>query len=480
MPFEREAASSLGGETFLANEKIREAIARCQASFPDPEPHRARIRAQALDVTARISRPEKGLILACDGSRYEGAAREDYPSVKCGFLKFSQVMISIPELLDLNKGDGFVDQIGAAKITRDSNAYGLALSGSGFSLNGLSPMSTFRRFLFDAFRAEEFKASWGADLYDTLVELLRRLGRVESDASGSFVVIQKGRMKNPVTGRTIEEDVRIPVDIGYAPMPGAPGEVLYISDVLRLHDVFVEEGDNISCYQRAMNALEHMLLAHVIRALDSDPQYRQALEHMVVLMDGPLSINGEPAVFHRPIMELIYDVAQKFASPERQPLILGVAKTGPIVEHGDAIAPILRDGPFDRRALLIPIDDAYRYSHIDKGKKDPERNFGDGTHYGQDFLYRSRQGRMFHLCIAYPFRSKRGFDFQSEKVKIDSYGVLIDRAISALDLLETPLYENANIAQHLANTYASIAKRPTGRNIDAFLKDLVRASGATV
>ena len=87
---------------------------------------------------------------------------------------------------------------------------------------------------------------------------------------------------------------------------------------------------------------------------------------------------------------------------------------------------------------------------------------------------------MFHLCIAYPFPSKRIPNFQNLKADIGNYGPLVDRAVSVLNMLETPLYENANIAQHLANSYASIAHRPTGKNLDDFLRTIVAASGARV
>lgn len=477
MPFKRESASFLGGETFLANETVRQAISQCEASFPDPEPCRAIIRDKVINVTERIYKPKQGRIIACDGSRYEASARDDFPSIRCGFLKFSQVMIEIQAFHKLRKSDGFVSQIGAARVTRDSNAYGIALTGAGMSLSGLSPLSTFRQFLFDAFHNEIFEG-WGSRLIDTFVELIRRLGRVSRKGGKEYVLVQE--LNNPLTGEKFKEEILIPVDPGYVEIPGSDGERLFITDVLRLHDVFVDEGDNTGCYQRAMNAIEHILLAHVLRALDSDSQYRSALSDLVVMMDGPLSINGEPAVFHRPIMELVHSVGERFGDPWKRPLVIGVAKSGPVVEHGEAIKSIIRSGPDDQRALLVPLDDIYRYTHIDKGPKNLSRNFGERTHYGQDFLYSSPAGRMFHLCIAYPFSSKRIANFQTLKSDINSYGPLVDRAISVLNMLETPLYENANIAQHLANSYASIAHRPTGKNLDDFLRSIVAASGARV
>ena len=479
MPYAGERSSALGGNTFLSNDNVRDMLERCHASVPDPEPHREMIRGRALDYTDKIHQPVRGSILASDGSRYEATARDDFPSIRCGFLKFGQVFIDIERFQMLRPRSGFVSQLGAAELEAQNSDFGIPLSGAGMTVDGKTPMSTFRQFLFEAFIGDTFNC-WGGPLLETLVDLLRRLNRVETYEGRQCVLFQKGKIKCPVTGEPLPQDTFVPIDPGYAPMPHAPHEMLYITDVLRLADVFNEEGENIACYQRAMNVIEHILLAHVLRALYNNRQARSALSNLVILMDGPLSINGEPAVFHRPIMQLVHELQSEFGDDERAPLIMGVAKTGRIVDHGNAIAGVLRSGVDDTRCLLMPIDDEYRYRFIDPGAKDYSKNFGDGTHYGQDFLLRTRAGRMFNLSLAYPCSHKRVEGFQALKADPESYGKYLTRAISVIHMLETPLYENANIAQHLANTYASIAHRPTGNNLDEFLRGIVAKTGAKV
>lgn len=469
MAFVGEKASALGHDDVMKDPEVRELLKSC-TYLDDPKEYIGEVLRQVQDLTHLIKKPTEGTILASDGSSYEAAINRSFPSVRVGVVKLGQVWIRIPQYLQLNKSNTtLVDPIAAAKISRERISFSVPLTGAGIQIEGRSYRSTFRKTVFEAFKSKRFHA-FGAPLSDTLIELCRRLGRIEHDQFGRECLVLARGSSCPITSEELEEAIFIPVKEGAIPAPHIIGEELYITDVLRLSEAFAEEGSNQECMTRAMNILEHMLLAHTLRQLWITPTARAVLNNLVVIMDGPLAIFGEPAVFHRPIMELIYEIREKMGS--KAPLILGVTKSGAVVDHGKLIQPILAEN-FDKNAMLVlPISDSYRYQYIDKGPKRQDSNFGDRTHYGQSFLVRSRSNKMFELNLAYPFKSKVG-GFQRAKVKLEAYGETISKAISMLDLLETELYVDANIAQHLAHQCASIAHRPAGKTLESFIKALV-------
>ena len=469
MPFEREGANPLGHEQILKDPEVVALLRTC-TYLADPEACIGDVVACVIDMTERVRPPSCGIVLACDGSSYEAAVRPGFPSTMVGFLKLGQVWLHVDEYraLAARSSNAFVDPIEAARIARENTAYTVALTGAGVSRGGMSYRSTFRQTVFEAFVSERFRGPAGT-LLDTLADLCRRMGRLDRDPKGRDAVRVR---RCPITGERLPDDVLIPVDPGRCPSPTVPGETLYLTDILRLSEAFSEEGSNQQCLTRAMNVIEHILLAHTLRSFRAASTGGAILERMIVLMDGPLAIFGEPAVFHVPIMDLLAELRAGWVDRERAPLVMGIVKSGPVVDHGRVIQPLLEERLGRSRLLVLPITDGYRYRHIDHGAKDPASNYGSRTHYGQSFLVRSRRGRMFELNLAYP-QPRKDKDFQSRKVDLSAYGPDLERAISALDLLETDLFEDANIAQHLAHRCASIAHRPAGRTLDAFIRTLL-------
>lgn len=469
MPFIGEPSSSLGEDDPLKDPEMWDFLKTC-TYLSDPKEYIDSVLRQVQNITHLIKEPIDGTILAADGSNYEAIVNKNFPSVRVGIIKLGQVWIRIPHYLKLNKSnDSLVDPVVAAKVRREKIPFSVPLTGAGVQIEGRSYRSSFRKAVFEAFCSKRFQV-FGAPLSNTLVDLCRKLGRIENDQLGRECLTFKSGSKCPITSEELTETIFVPIKDGVLAAPHVLNEELYITDVLRLSEAFVEEGSNQQCFTRAMNILEHVLLAHTLLQLWNNPVARPILNNLIVIMDGPLAIFGEPAVFHRPIMELIHDIREKMGT--NAPVILGIAKSGAVVDHGKLIQPLLLDN-FEKEAmLLLPLSDSYRYKYIDKGSKLENSNFGERTHYGQSFLVRSRSNKMFELNIAYPFKYK-GKGFQNEKVKLEAYGETLSKALSILDLLETDLYTDANIAQHLAHQCASIAYRPSGKTLDSFIKALI-------
>lgn len=479
MPYSREGASPTAHVEIIRNPEVAEFLRGCSYNR-DPSNRVNEIRSRLVDVSSRVQKIEDGVILATDGSPYEAVIEEKFPSVRVGFLKLSNVLILVPDYRRLQASRSpFVDPHEVARIQRGTQSLSLVLPGSGILRGDVSDSrSLFRQALFDAFLSSAFAVS-EIRLYDTLVELLRRTGSVVRRGGTDGILFKAGR-KCPSDDIELTAELFVPLDPGWVKSPtGSPAPV-YVTDALRVHEPFVDDGSNMECFNRLMTALEHILTVHLIRcAARIDPS---VTDNMHVIVDGPLAIFGEPARFHRGIMSVLHDIrtaAQARGKPG--PLVVGLSKTGKIVEHAKLIERYLQysdDGVTPRAGTwILPVDDTYRQGFVQPSSLPRGRNFGDDTYYGQNFILRTSQAKVFDVCIAYPFANKNqsdGREFSEMKVDLSMYGDAIDRAISLIEMMQMDLYENSMIAVHLAHRYASIAHSPSGRSLDQFVREIIR------
>ncbi|WP_155413276.1 hypothetical protein [Rhodopseudomonas palustris] len=446
-------------------------------AVPDLSNRVSLIRKKIIDVSSRVSDITEGIILASDASPYEAIAKKDFPSIRVGLLKFSNVIIRVADYRLLrDRNDIFVDPVEIAKLKRSANSMNVALPGAGITSDEV-PLSKnlFRRKVFDIFMAEQFK-SGNERLYDTLIDLLRRSNSIKSDSDGRECVLLHKEKKPPIDGLKLTEHIYIPLDPGFVDIDGDVQKRVYVTDAIRVHEVFVNEGSNAECFGRLMSALEHILLAHLIRCAHSvDPT---STGYLHVIVDGPLAIFGEAARFHRSIMSLLHDVrmdCQRIGMPG--PLVVGVSKTGKIVEHARQIERLLQfDENDDARngTYLLTVDDKYRYELIQASESNLAGNFGKDEYYGQTFIVRTSKGKIFDVTLAYPFERKAdvdGEEFRDAKVNLRHYEGHLDRMLSLIEMMQTDLFQNALIPVHLAHRYASIAHSPAGRSLDAFVRE---------
>jgi hypothetical protein len=211
---------------------------------------------------------------------------------------------------------------------------------------------------------------------------------------------------------------------------------------------------------RLMIVLEHLIPIHYIRFIEQ--KVLLALNKIAFFVDGPLAIFGTPAWLHRSIMIYLNEVNTKLAKYHQPPLLLiGLQKSGQIVDYLRLINRFL---PPDR---LFAIDDEYRYKYI-LANRDPSRGgFGFETYYGQDFIFKTQQGRTFVFALPYPYPSKEepGSDFIHEKTDWARYPTL-PTAIKLLEELQTELYRDAVVPIALAHRYTAISLKPGGRILD--------------
>jgi hypothetical protein len=206
-----------------------------------------------------------------------------------------------------------------------------------------------------------------------------------------------------------------------------------------------------------MNAVEQLIMATFVRML---AKYQpRSLSEMAFINDGPLAVFGQPASISFSLMALYHRIESELAAKGLPPpVIIGLQKDGQVMEHARSIEPYLAENTYR------VVDDDYRNRYISPVNND---NFGYETYFGQDFIFKTRAGRIFTVAIPYPFRDRSPTKaFANEKAKIQNYGDKIARAFNVIRHFQLDLYENAVIPVALAHRHASISLVPGGKVLD--------------
>lgn len=454
MPYPGQSAGKHGHSEILGNPDVTAFLERCD-DVPRPTVADLEATIRAYPSIADYAGDLPGFVLAIDGSTYESPVDGRYPSRRLGYVKISSVLLDMEEYgLVKRTTERFIDPMAVARLQRETDTISMALPSAYVVPKGaISVSDGFRREVLGYFRSPLTELG-GETLYDTLVDLIRLLGRTVGAGAGEAVQFSVCPNRDCSIPKGTTASVRVDAGIGPCPLCGLP---IYVTDALRVWEELIENGSNLEPLNRLMNAVEHILAAHYVRYLRGrDPLQ---LSRMCVIVDGPLALFGNPAPFHRALLHLLDEVRREQAALGLdEPLVIGLVKTGRLAEHLEMIDEIVPSG------AVIPVSDDYRYRYVEPAKLGSTRNFGDDTYYGQDFFVKTERGHRFVLCVAYPFGDKAGA-FQVEKSRPQNYATL-GRALEVIKSLESDLYGASMIPVVLAHQHASISLRPGGKVLD--------------
>ena len=92
--------------------------------------------------------------------------------------------------------------------------------------------------------------------------------------------------------------------------------------------------------------------------------------------------------------------------------------------------------------------------------------FGAETYYGQDFLLKTTNGKLFVFDALLPFRDKENKQlFKIEKAKISNYAN-IGTYVKLIEEFECDLHSNSLVPVALAQKYSAISLEPGGKVLD--------------
>jgi len=450
MPYARETAGKGGHVDFIKNPDVESFLDNC-TYLREPSDEEAQGIADLYQPAPSGTPPElPRFVLASDASKNDTPISDKLPSTQVGFLKVSHVVIDMERYETLlDPKERFVDPFRVAELHRGATPVTFTMPGSNVRYKQQSSVRAgFRQALYDQLSSDSKRQGTGLTLTEVLIEL----------DSGRVVLPKCPECHDP-------NPIAFSIECQIAACPTCASDV-YVSDVLRLHEGISDFGDNASAMTRMMNAVEHLMIAAFI--LEVWQQQPTQLSDLAFVMDGPLAVFGEPAKLSQRLQKLIFKVNKSLAARNRRPmLVLGLQKTGGLMDHANLLDRFLPNGVFRL------VDDEYRNRYI-TGADAPSANFGNETYYGQDFIFKTEGGTIFNFAIAYPFEDKSqsssGQPFSAAKADIAAYGSLVTQACDLIRHFEMDLYESAIVPVALAHRHASISLVPGGKVLDVMVR----------
>jgi hypothetical protein len=410
----------------------------------EPDDNEAKsIAASYLPAPTSNTLPVKAV--ASDASPYSEPINGKFPSTQVGYVKASLVLIDLHEFDALcDPGSRFVDPFKVAQLHRNADAFSFALPGSNIRYKGAKSVQ-------DGFRL----AVW-EQLSDVRT---RFVNNVEFTVRGTLLALEGGRATlNKCPSCSEESKGKFIFTAGKEVQTCSDcGASVYLTDTLRVHEQISDYGDCTSAITRFMNAAEHLLIATFIRMLAF--YQPKILSEMAFILDGPLAIFGQPAAISCKLMALYQAISQELIRRGlKPPIIIGLQKEGQVMEHARSLERHLPKNTFR------PVDDEYRNRYISPVNND---NFGHETYFGQDFIFKTGNGRIFTVALPYPFMNKANRQvFAQKKAEPETYGEQLGRAFDVIRYFEFDLYENAVVPIALAHRHASISLVPGGKVLD--------------
>lgn len=444
MPYENQQAGKRGHSDIIRNPDVQRFLQHCDyLKAPGPDVAE-KIAATYMEAPKCDELPK--FVVASDASPYADSIDDKFPSTQMGYVKVSLMAFDMDDYNGLQPpGSPFVDPYQAAALHNKGRAVAFVLPGSNVRYRGLSVQDGFRLAVYEQLSDDRTRFRDGLSIKDMLYYLEE--GQIEIKSC-------------PRCGNEGKFHFKPSEDLNKCPHCNVE---VYVTDDLRIHEQITDHGDNTAAMTRFMNAAEHLLLATFVKTL-AEKNF-DAICGTVVMLDGPLALFGQPAKYHASIQRFYNAVFQKCIDKGRAPpLIIGLQKDGQVMEHARSLAPFLANGTYR------PITDDYRAEFI-SGIAPLTDNFGHETYYGQDFIYKTDSGRIFDVCLAYPFPDKQDRKaFAKMKGDVAHYEPWVARAFALVRHLECDLYENATVPTVLAHRHASISLKPGGTLLDVLTK----------
>lgn len=411
---------------------------------------------------AEYELPQK--IISIDGSNYEASVRKEMPFTKVGFVKISNLLLKRNAYKNLSHGR-FVNPFEVAKLSRDNTSLSFAFPSANMRYKGeVSVRDGFRRALDEALYNCRFDDS------DPSTSVRTTLFRLASHREENQENDKLTLFKCPSCG---VEKIEL-WDIPEKQLCPHCKKVVYPSDCLRIWEDVGDAGSNQAALTRFTNVFMHILIVHYIRFLKekSPDSYLNALSDLCFIVNGPLAVFGNPAWIHSCILKYLYDINQELTSSDRAPImVLGILKNGAVCDYFKLIGDSIPEG------MLFCLSDDFRNQYITFDRDPSSTTFGSETYYGQDFLLKTKNAKLFVFNVLLPFPNKHDKEaFKIEKSKITNYRN-IGTCVRLIEEFECDLHSNSIVPVTLAQKYAAISLKPGGKILDILSQNILNSKG---
>ena len=431
-----EFASKASHHHIIKDAAVQEYLTRC--NLPPPAEAVSFAGCETADIDEAGPNPLKHVI-AVDGGYTEVTVRPEFPSATIAFFQIGALIFGVEDLVALERSR-FISPEQMSKL-KNIERIKLAVPTKCITLRGSETLThSIRCTLRDFFLREPRDRP----LADTLRWFL--FEEYMPTPQRAWTLARCPLCHEPgvsLLRDAVAPDLRVPCS--------ACKRDLLLTDAFRLHEAIDDELGASGILGYLVTLLEQLILVHLVKIiLDTKASL---LDEAFFLKDGPLAFFGQTANMFKPMRRLVSHL-----QAQHRFVLVGAEKSGPFVEHADAIRDRLKPG----QALLLSNEYIYRY--IVPGEADPTRPYGATTYYGSKLIYKTVAGSIYVLTLPTdaPLPNPKASDFK-----------YIDVALRNIARLRCDMYDSSLVPVALVNKLVSLADHPSTKIIERFARDSV-------
>lgn len=431
-PFER--ASKTSHTNIINDAEVQSFLSKCRIPPYHEEIDDKDAEFHMLDETN--NNPIKNII-TIDGGYTNVFIKEDFPSSTIAFFQFGALFFKHQDLLDL-KEKPFIDPDDFSKL-QNIQRIKLVVPTKGIALNGEADfISSVRRTLYEFFITQPEK--------NGLMDALKWLVFEEYSSSNENIVWHLAQCPQCSAGIDIQKR---DIQVDYTVTCPYCGEKIYLTDVLRLHEVIDNELGAGGILGYLTTSVEQIIIVYLIKQmLNIRPSL---LSQTLFVKDGPLAFFGQTANLHKPMRKLI-----TFLNKHHSIYLVGLEKSGSFVEHAEQVSKKM----LPKQYLLL--GNKYIYKYIIPGHEKNNEPYASSSYYGHKTIFKSEHGNVYVATIPNVLAKI--------EPQISDY-LNIDIILHNITALKCDLYYNSLVPVVLANKLVSLADHPSSDLLKTFAQD---------
>ena len=402
-------------------------------------------------------------LITINSSSYEASVRDDIPYTNIGYVKLVTTLLKNNELLKLSK-DKFIDPFRVAKLMDEKETIPFVLPSSNIKYEDCdTTVESFRRALDNFFeQTRETKHDRKTSLKATLYWVASYADKNDIDK----IVLHKCPYDD-----CDRENITV-YDIEEAQYCPCCGRRVYATDRLRLYEEIDDFApSNQGVLKRFEKLMRHVYLAHLLRIirLNNKETSLKVLNDLAIIINGPLAVMGTAAWIHGCLMKIINEINLELRSKGYSDLlIIGVISEGQTIWSYAHL--IKKHIPNER---ILSVSDEFRDKYINLNRQASSTTFGAETYYGQDFIWKTKNGNLMIFDLPYFTRDKSNKTaFKTVKSDYTKYNNLY-RAMHLLHDMRSDMDDSSITPLVVSKQYTAISMEPGSKVLDLLSKNLI-------
>lgn len=368
-PFER--ASKISHTNIINDTTVQSFLSKCKIPPYHEEIDNEDIKLLMLEEPTE--NPIKNII-TIDGGYTNVFVKEDFPSSTIAFFQFGALFFKHQDLLDL-KEKPFIDPEDFSKL-QNIQRIKLVVPTKGIALDDeIDFVSSVRRSIYEFFLSQPEKNGF--------IDALKWLIFEEYRSSANATVWHLASCPHCGLGVDIKKQ---DVLADYTIVCPNCGKKIYLTDVLRLHEVIDNELGAGGILGYLTTSVEQIIVVYLIKQiLNIRPSL---LSQTLFVKDGPLAFFGQTANLHKPMRKLI-----TFLNKHHAIYLVGLEKSGSFVEHAEQISKKM----LPKQMLLL--GNSYIYKYIIPGRGENDEPYASSSYYGNKVIFKSEHNNVYVATI---------------------------------------------------------------------------------